>query len=175
MLRSAIACMLPPRPPSPPSGPPRGTYFSRRNETAPLPPSPAMTSIFASSMNFIYVHHASAGIRSRGSGGRRRALEQQEAFGVVAAPVALPDLLPRRIRRRIAVVATHLQQQRRTRIRGGEIVPHRDDTAEVLDQCALRLAQISAGKAGHPRRQLLRQRFGDRAVAAPGIQIRQPD
>src|SRR5665213_1457964 len=30
MLRSATARMLPPRPPSPPSGPPRGTYFSRR-------------------------------------------------------------------------------------------------------------------------------------------------
>src|SRR6478752_3291426 len=44
--------MLPPRPPSPPSGPPRGMYFSRRNEAAPLPPSPAMTSISASSMNF---------------------------------------------------------------------------------------------------------------------------
>src|ERR1700720_1625299 len=44
--------MLPPRPPSPPSGPPRGTYFSRRNETAPLPPSPAITSMTASSKNF---------------------------------------------------------------------------------------------------------------------------
>src|SRR3982074_891342 len=116
MLRSAIAQMLPPRPPSPPSGPPRGMYFSRRNETAPLPPSPAMTSIFASSMNFIYVSHPSAGIRLPRSGGRRGPLKQQEAFGVVAAPVALPDLLPRRIRRGIAVVAADLQQQQRTRI-----------------------------------------------------------
>src|SRR5262245_13946840 len=33
----------PPRPPSPPSGPPRGTYGSRRNDTAPLPPLPART------------------------------------------------------------------------------------------------------------------------------------
>src|SRR5262249_31928487 len=33
----------PPRPPSPPAGPPNGMYFSRRNATAPLPPSPAMT------------------------------------------------------------------------------------------------------------------------------------
>src|SRR6476469_7754733 len=145
--------MLPPRPPSPPSGPPRGTYFSRRNETAPLPPPPAMTSIFASSMNFIYVYHASAGIRSPGSGGRRRAREQQEAFGVVAAPVTFPDLLPRRIRRRIAVVAADLQQQQRTCIRRGKIVAHRHDAAEVLDQCALRFAQISAGKAGCPRGQ----------------------
>src|SRR2546430_7204565 len=41
----------PPLPPSPPEGPPRGTYFSRRKATHPLPPSPALTRIFASSMN----------------------------------------------------------------------------------------------------------------------------
>src|SRR5665213_1888879 len=41
----------PPRPPSPPDGPPRGTNFSRRNAIQPLPPSPAFTRIFASSMN----------------------------------------------------------------------------------------------------------------------------
>src|SRR5579863_1979213 len=41
----------PPRPPSPPEGPPRGTNFSRRKATHPLPPSPALTRIFASSMN----------------------------------------------------------------------------------------------------------------------------
>ena len=34
---------LPPFPPSPPSGPPRGTYFSRRNVAAPSPPLPANT------------------------------------------------------------------------------------------------------------------------------------
>src|SRR5438105_6514944 len=45
--------MLPPRPPSPPSGPPRGTYFSRRKDAEPSPPLPAMTSILASSKNFI--------------------------------------------------------------------------------------------------------------------------
>src|SRR5688572_25835245 len=45
--------MLPPRPPSPPSGPPRGTNFSRRKLAAPSPPSPACTSITASSMNFM--------------------------------------------------------------------------------------------------------------------------
>src|SRR5579883_2281420 len=41
----------PPRPPSPPLGPPRGTYFSRRNATQPLPPSPAFTVMIASSIN----------------------------------------------------------------------------------------------------------------------------
>src|SRR5256886_7483900 len=41
----------PPRPPSPPEGPPRGTNFSRRKATHPLPPSPALTRIRASSMN----------------------------------------------------------------------------------------------------------------------------
>src|SRR5262249_30277931 len=41
----------PPLPPSPPEGPPRGTNFSRRKATQPLPPSPAFTRIVASSMN----------------------------------------------------------------------------------------------------------------------------
>src|SRR3954462_5398870 len=52
--------MLPPRPPSPPSGPPMGTYFSRRNDGLPSPPLPAMTSMRASSKNFIA---SSAGVR----------------------------------------------------------------------------------------------------------------
>src|ERR1700726_4595364 len=43
--------MSPPRPPSPPLGPPRGTYFSRRNARQPLPPSPAFTRMITSSMN----------------------------------------------------------------------------------------------------------------------------
>ena len=43
----------PPLPPSPPEGPPRGTYFSRRKAMQPLPPSPALTRIFASSMNTV--------------------------------------------------------------------------------------------------------------------------
>src|SRR5437588_10530119 len=43
--------MSPPLPPSPPLGPPRGTNFSRRNARQPLPPSPAFTRIFTSSMN----------------------------------------------------------------------------------------------------------------------------
>src|SRR3954462_6896053 len=41
----------PPRPPSPPEGPPRGTNFSRRKAMQPLPPPPAITRIFASSIN----------------------------------------------------------------------------------------------------------------------------
>src|ERR1700735_668629 len=43
--------MSPPCPPSPPEGPPRGTYFSLRNATQPLPPSPAFIEILASSAN----------------------------------------------------------------------------------------------------------------------------
>src|SRR3984957_1075292 len=43
----------PPLPPSPPEGPPRGTYFSRRKAMQPLPPSPALTRIFVSSMNMV--------------------------------------------------------------------------------------------------------------------------
>src|SRR5690606_6048817 len=53
MLRSATTQMLPPRPPSPPSGPPFGMNFSRRNDATPLPPLPAVTSMRASSMNFM--------------------------------------------------------------------------------------------------------------------------
>src|SRR6476659_3209807 len=45
--------MEPPRPPSPPSGPPRGTNFSRRKDAEPSPPLPAMTSMRASSKNFM--------------------------------------------------------------------------------------------------------------------------
>ena len=40
----------PPLPPSPPEGPPRGTNFSRRNAMQPLPPSPALIRIVASSI-----------------------------------------------------------------------------------------------------------------------------
>src|SRR5215471_3691690 len=43
----------PPRPPSPPDGPPRGTNFSRRKATHPLPPLPALTRIRVSSMNML--------------------------------------------------------------------------------------------------------------------------
>src|ERR1700729_3180586 len=43
----------PPRPPLPPEGPPNSIYFSRRNATQPLPPSPERIKTFASSRNFI--------------------------------------------------------------------------------------------------------------------------
>src|SRR5436305_6636372 len=43
----------PPRPPSPPERPPRGTNFSLRKATHPLPPSPALMRIFASSINTV--------------------------------------------------------------------------------------------------------------------------
>src|SRR6185437_12803467 len=43
--------MSPPWPPSPPEGPPRGTNFSRRKAMQPLPPSPALIRMWASSMN----------------------------------------------------------------------------------------------------------------------------
>src|SRR5579863_1673512 len=49
----------PPLPPSPPLGPPRGTYFSRRNARQPLPPSPAFTRILTSSMNIEAVNQDS--------------------------------------------------------------------------------------------------------------------
>ena len=42
-LRFARSQTSPPLPPSPPSGPPCGTCASRRNATAPAPPSPAFT------------------------------------------------------------------------------------------------------------------------------------
>src|SRR5664280_3126804 len=45
----ATSQTLPPRPPSPPSGPPLSTWASRRNATAPAPPSPAFTCNCASS------------------------------------------------------------------------------------------------------------------------------
>ena len=41
--RSPTRNTLPPSPPSPPSGPPKGTNFSRRKLTTPLPPSPPLT------------------------------------------------------------------------------------------------------------------------------------
>src|SRR6478735_5617660 len=50
---SATANTWPPRPPSPPLGPPNSLYFSWRNETQPFPPSPAATSMKASSTNFM--------------------------------------------------------------------------------------------------------------------------
>src|SRR5208282_3310447 len=54
--------MSPPLPPSPPEGPPRGTNFSRRNAMQPLPPSPALTRILASSMNMQVNHVGTAAL-----------------------------------------------------------------------------------------------------------------
>ena len=50
-LRDEDMRMSPPWPPSPPEGPPRGTNFSRRKAMQPLPPSPALIRIRASSIN----------------------------------------------------------------------------------------------------------------------------
>src|SRR5690348_16422946 len=49
VLRPATASktMSPPLPPSPPSGPPNSMNFSRRKMTAPAPPAPERTKIFA--------------------------------------------------------------------------------------------------------------------------------
>src|SRR5579859_2889995 len=57
--------MSPPRPPSPPEGPPRGTNFSRRKAMHPLPPSPPLILMIASSINMlsILIVQAREGIR----------------------------------------------------------------------------------------------------------------
>src|SRR3546814_19835769 len=49
LLRPATASKTtsPPLPPLPPSGPPYSMYFSRRNDTAPGPPSPDLMKILA--------------------------------------------------------------------------------------------------------------------------------
>src|ERR1700682_3709370 len=145
MFRSAIAQMLPPRPPSPPSGPPRGTYFSRRNDTAPLPPSPAITSMFASSMNFIVTSLASGGERAGSA----------------------------RCRRRVGSVARRLHQERVATVGSLRVVAHRNHVQKVFKQSPLRLAEIMAGHTGAGR-QVARQRFRDRAIGAPWIEGKQP-
>src|SRR5690606_34876193 len=67
----------PPSPPSPPSGPPFGTYFSRRNETLPAPPSPARTRMRTSSRN------VTSGLpaRERGAAGPRRRAPFEDRSG----------------------------------------------------------------------------------------------
>lgn len=69
----------PPRPPSPPEGPPRGTNFSRRKAMQPLPPSPALTRIFASSMNI------------RGFGARRERGQRGDGAHTACSGVKLPS------------------------------------------------------------------------------------
>src|SRR5579862_6800375 len=51
VLVSPRSTTSPPRPPSPPLGPPHGSYFSRRKETQPRPPSPAPALMTHSSTN----------------------------------------------------------------------------------------------------------------------------
>ena len=53
--------MSPPVPPSPPSGPPLGIFFSLLKLARPFPPSPALTSIKTSSMNFIELLYGKKG------------------------------------------------------------------------------------------------------------------
>src|SRR5918998_3477682 len=74
---------LPPRPPSPPSGPPIGTNFSRRNETIPEPPSPALTFTTARSMNIASLASDSGPQHLCGVEGVRRddALERGQRLG----------------------------------------------------------------------------------------------
>ncbi len=72
---SATANTEPPTPPLPPSGPPRGTNFSRRKLSEPLPPCPAVTWMSTSSTNCMGGQES--GIRN-----------QQSAFGIARV---IPD------------------------------------------------------------------------------------
>src|SRR5437660_689728 len=56
-LLLATMTTSPPWPPSPPLGPPRGTYFSRRKARHPLPPSPALIVMIASSTSMTKDKH----------------------------------------------------------------------------------------------------------------------
>src|SRR6516225_3705670 len=79
----------PPRPPSPPEGPPRGTNFSRRKAMQPLPPSPALTRILASSTNMRNSSHRSVVRRPR-----LYASSPQIAIGRDQTALAPPGLNP---------------------------------------------------------------------------------
>src|SRR5580765_7073476 len=70
-LNDEVIRMSPPWPPSPPEGPPRGTNFSRRKAMQPLPPSPAFTRIFASSINIFVSRWQRTLVDLRVSGGYR--------------------------------------------------------------------------------------------------------
>src|SRR6185436_3679627 len=80
--------MLPPRPPSPPSGPPRGMDRARRNDAEPSPPFPAITSILASTKNFIDVRplKRKSPARRRGSFGFEEpsGLRRLDRYGALA-------------------------------------------------------------------------------------------
>src|SRR6185503_15936884 len=82
-----------PRPPSPPSGPPFGTCASRRNETAPLPPAPPWTKIFARSVSTALVQQTRP--QSFDPGGRFRYSGPQRRRDAGAAQQVREDLNPR--------------------------------------------------------------------------------
>src|ERR1044071_208357 len=91
--------MSPPRPPSPPEGPPRGTNFSRRKAMQPLPPSPALIRMIASSINMlsILIVQAKDGIRRGGETLRKDGVNMLARFGYffnyITATTSLPGPL----------------------------------------------------------------------------------
>src|SRR6516165_3512927 len=127
----------PPRPPSPPLGPPRGTYFSRRNARMPLPPSPALTRILASSRNCM----GGPGCGLRDSGERVRpesripipvSLFRGVNADELTHPAAVLELdRARHFRKqRIVLAPTYVE----TRLDLGAALPHNDRAAR--DQLA---------------------------------------
>src|SRR6185295_16322495 len=136
MLRSATANTLPPRPPSPPSGPPRGMYFSRRNDAAPFPPSPAMTSISASSMNFTPCTSSRLVLQIK-----------HVAFGRVTAAATLPVDAPARQRGCCAADRAVLNEQRAAVGHLGGLLADRRNPREIEQQRALRIAEVATGNA----------------------------
>src|SRR6185312_15206472 len=172
MLRSAIAQMLPPRPPSPPSGPPRGMYFSRRNDAAPFPPSPATTSMYASSMNFTARNPCDQPVRRCRS---RRILQvENKPFGRVATTSALPGDVPAGEHRRRSGDGAILNEQGAAVRFVVRFLADRRDPREVEQQCALGVAEVAAGDAAL-RGQLGVEAFEYGAIRAARIEIGQPD
>src|SRR3569623_3500028 len=95
MCGSATTITLPPSPPSPPEGPPRGTPSSRRNAADPLPPSPALSWMTASSMNCTAsVYHV--WVRAVVGAAMRRALGVWIGCGIVADVLFGPTGIPTR-------------------------------------------------------------------------------
>src|SRR5690242_4997043 len=87
--------MSPPRPPSPPEGPPRGTNFSRRKAMHPLPPSPALIRMIASSINMlsILIVQAKKAIRRREEAPRKGGANVLATFRTSSMVSALPGPL----------------------------------------------------------------------------------
>src|SRR5205814_2123730 len=135
VVSRSLVCktMSPPFPPSPPDGPPRGAYFSRRNATAPGPPSPALTWISASSMNCMVDQPASPGMRARDASQRARSRRHRQS-------AAVPPRTSLRLRARLrgenvhvrAVVrlllVLHLALDHRV---DGEVAAHADPAARM--------------------------------------------